>query len=100
VFLIFLAVIKTLLNYFFIKYLKYLNWIYKELHLEIKEQKQVEVITDVLCDVCNQSTKLEFGTLSAHWGYGSKHDEERYELQLCEKMFLLCPGDIEKRASR
>ena len=53
--------------------------------MEIKQLKQVEVVTDVVCDVCNQSTKLEFGTLSAHWGYGSKHDGERYELQLCEK---------------
>ena len=38
--------------------------------MEIKQLKQVEVVTDVVCDVCNQSTKLEFGTLSAHWGYG------------------------------
>ncbi len=72
-FLIFLAVIKTLLIYVFSKYLESLSWIYKELHMEIKELKQVEVITDVLCDVCNQSTKLEFGTLSAHWGYGEPY---------------------------
>ena len=79
-FLIFLAVIKTLLNYVFSKYVEYLSWIYKELHMEIKELKQVEVITDVLCDVCNQSTKLEFGNLLAHMGYGSRHDSEKYEL--------------------
>ena len=42
--------------------------------MEIKQLKQVEVVTDVVCDVCNQSTELEFGILSAHWGYGSKHD--------------------------
>ena len=64
--------------------------------MEIKELKQVEVITDVLCDVCNQSTKLEFGTLSAHWGYGSKHDEERYELQLCEKCFFYALATLRK----
>ena len=46
VFLIFLAVIKTLLNYVFSKYVEYLSWIYKELHMEIKELKQVEVITE------------------------------------------------------
>lgn len=45
--------------------------------MEIKQLKQVEVVTDVVCDVCNQSTKLEFGTLSVHWGYGSKHDGEK-----------------------
>ena len=56
--------------------------------MEIKQLKQEEVVTDVLCDVCNQLTQLEFGTLSAHWGYGSKHDGERYELQLCEKCFF------------
>ena len=56
--------------------------------MEIKQLKQVEVVTDVVCDVCNQSTKLEFGTLSAHWGYGSKHDGERHELQLCEQCFF------------
>ena len=26
--------------------------------MEIKQLKQVEVVTDVVCDVCNQSTKL------------------------------------------
>ena len=56
--------------------------------MEIKQLKQVEVVTDVVCDVCNQSTQLEFATLSANWGYGSKHDGERYELQLCEKCFF------------
>ena len=53
--------------------------------MEIKQLQQVEVMTDVVCDVCNQSTKLEFATLSAHWGHGSTHDGERYELQLYEK---------------
>ncbi len=51
--------------------------------MEIKQLKQVEVVTDILSDVCNQATQLEFGTLSANWGYGSTHDGERYELQLC-----------------
>jgi len=39
--------------------------------MEIKQLEQVEVITDVVCDVCNQSTKLEFATPSAYWGYRS-----------------------------
>ncbi|ENV35633.1 hypothetical protein [Acinetobacter gerneri] len=56
--------------------------------MEIKQLKQVDVVKDVLCNVCNQSTKLEFGNLSAHWGYGSKHSGEKYELQLCEKCFF------------
>ena len=67
--------------------------------MEIKQLQQVKVITDVLCDVCNQSAKLEFATLSAHWDYGSTHDGERYELQLCEKCFFLHSQHY-KRAKR
>ena len=64
--------------------------------MEIKQLKQVEVVTDVLCDVCNQLTQLELGTLSANWGYGSKHDGERYELQLCEKCFFYALVTLKK----
>lgn len=64
--------------------------------MEIKQLKQVEVVTDVLCDVCNQLTQLEFGTLSANWGDGSKHDGERYELQLCEKCFFYALATLKK----
>ena len=40
----------------------------KELYMEITQLQQVvEVIKNVLCDVCNQSTQLEFGVLSANW---------------------------------
>lgn len=54
---------------------------------------QVEAVTDVLCDVCRCSTRLntgvhQFGTLQAHWGYGTAHDGERYELHLCEGCFF------------
>ena len=64
--------------------------------MEIKKLQQVKVITDVLCDVCNQSAKLEFATFSAHWGYGSTHDGERYELQLCEKCFFYALATLKK----
>lgn len=56
--------------------------------MEIKAIQLQEVIVGVLCDICHQSTTLEFGTLKAHWGYGSKHDGERYEVQLCETCFF------------
>ncbi|MDY6468301.1 hypothetical protein SKM57_06840 [Acinetobacter faecalis] len=56
--------------------------------MDVKEIKSIEVITDVLCDICDQSTKLEFATLCANWGYYSKSDGERYKLQLCEKCFF------------
>lgn len=52
-----------------------------------------ETVADITCDVCCQSTRVEgngqqFGTLQAHWGYGSKHDGERYEVHLCEPCFF------------
>ena len=56
--------------------------------MDIKEVRLTEVISDVLCDICDQSTKLEFATLSADWGYFSQSDGERYKLQLCEKCFF------------
>lgn len=64
--------------------------------MEIKQLQQVEAMTDVVCDVCNQSTTLEFANLSAHWGYGSTYDGERYEFQLCEKCFFYAPTTLKK----
>lgn len=45
--------------------------------MEFEATQLKEVTVDVLCDVCDQATTLEFGTLKAHWGYGSKQDGER-----------------------
>lgn len=56
--------------------------------MEVKTTQLQEVTIDVLCDVCQQATTLEFGTLKAHWGYGSKHNGERYEVKLCENCFF------------
>lgn len=64
--------------------------------MEMKAIQPIEVITDILCDVCDQSTKheldgthlFEVGQLKANWGYGSKHDGERYQLDLCESCFF------------
>ncbi|MFW1828157.1 MULTISPECIES: hypothetical protein [unclassified Acinetobacter] len=67
--------------------------------MEIKLLQQVEVVTDVLCDVCNQSIQLQFGVLSANWGYGSKHDGERYELHLCEKCFFYALSTLKRKHS-
>lgn len=55
--------------------------------------KPAETLADVTCDVCGRSTKIEgyghqFGSLQAHWGYGSQHDGERYEVHLCEACFF------------
>lgn len=64
--------------------------------MEIKQLQQVKVVTDVVCDVCNQSTTLKFATLSAPWGYSSTHDGKRYELQLCEKCFFYALATLKK----
>ncbi|MGP9500534.1 MULTISPECIES: hypothetical protein [Halomonas] len=61
--------------------------------MKIIEKVEIDFVTDVMCDVCLCSTRvanvgLEFATLQAHWGYGAKHDGERYELHLCESCFF------------
>ena len=61
--------------------------------MKIPAMEQTESISDVLCDVCGDSTRIEgyglqFGTLRASWGYGSTHDGERYEVHLCEPCFF------------
>jgi|TARA_Y100000114_G_scaffold93023_1_gene86436 hypothetical protein len=61
--------------------------------MKVTEEKMVTVTIDVLCDVCSSSTtppggSAQYGMLTAHWGYGSKHDGERYEVHLCEQCFF------------
>ena len=61
--------------------------------MKVTEEKMVTVTIDVLCDVCSSSTtppggSAQYGMLTAHWGYGSKHDGERYEVYLCEQCFF------------
>ncbi|RYD69609.1 MAG: hypothetical protein EOP84_28140 [Verrucomicrobiaceae bacterium] len=54
---------------------------------------EIEGVSDVVCDFCRLTTRvngggLQFATLQAHWGYGSKHDGERWEIHLCEDCFF------------
>ena len=61
--------------------------------MKVTEEKMVTVTIDVLCDVSSSSTtppggSAQYGMLTAHWGYGSKHDGERYEVHLCEQCFF------------
>lgn len=49
--------------------------------------------SDIVCDVCDANTRvpgygLQYGTLQAKWGYGSRHDGEHYRLRLCEECFF------------
>ena len=73
--------------------------------MEIRKTRPIEVVVDIQCDRCGRGCLvkvapawqgLEYATLTAHWGYGSKdHDGERYELHLCEGCFFHLVGEIE-----
>ncbi|EOG3619034.1 hypothetical protein G7017_07070 [Pseudomonas fulva] len=61
--------------------------------MKIIGRVEVEAVTDVICDICRCSTRLDtgghqFGTLQAHWGCDTAHHGERYELHLCEHCFF------------
>jgi hypothetical protein len=61
--------------------------------MKITGNVEIEAVTDVVCDVCRLTTRsksggLQFAKLQAHWGYGTKHDGERYEIHLCEGCFF------------
>ena len=50
--------------------------------MKILGVKEVEVVSDVICDICCCSTLtggggLEYGELRATWGHGAAHDAKR-----------------------
>jgi hypothetical protein len=59
----------------------------------MKKTKKVECqkLDEVVCDICGQSCKKthnnEFASLSATWGYDSKKDLTRHDIDLCEGCF-------------
>lgn len=70
--------------------------------MKIINEKKSRVITDVVCDVCSSSTtprggSAQYGMLSAHWGYGSRHDGERYEIHLCETCFFATLASLRRQ---
>tara|TARA_R110002126_G_scaffold249730_1_gene392601 strand:- start:2 stop:292 length:291 start_codon:yes stop_codon:yes gene_type:complete len=67
----------------------------------------IESQSDIRCDVCDVSTRVpgygsQFGRLEALWGYGSRHDGERYRVHLCEMCFFNALAHLrqERRISR
>lgn len=69
--------------------------------MKITRKVEIESVIDVVCDVCQLSTRvtsggLQFATLQAHWGYGTKHDGERYELHLCEGCFFQAVANLKQ----
>jgi hypothetical protein len=60
--------------------------------MKIFKHKQVELLDEVICDVCGESCKdqnigNEFASLCADWGYASKQDGAKYDINLCENCF-------------
>ena len=57
------------------------------------KKKTVKVVHDVHCDCCGKSTTNynyvgpDYATLESCWGYGSKHDGSKYNIDLCEGCF-------------
>lgn len=69
--------------------------------MKITGRVEVEVVTEIVCDVCLLTTAVEggglqYGTLRALWGYGAKHDGERYELHLCESCFFQAVANLKQ----
>jgi len=65
----------------------------QETQMKLYDEKTVKVVSDVKCDVCGASTLAEHGvinagSLRAKWGFGSKHDGDHYEVDLCEVCFF------------
>lgn len=57
-------------------------------HMEVQKIEQNTVV-DITCDCCGKSCNHGYGfevmTLSAHWGFGSNKDLQKWEAHLCEK---------------
>lgn len=65
--------------------------------VEIRTSALVDVVEDIICDVCSTGTRisgygLQYGTLEARWGYGAQHDGEHYRVHLCEPCFFRLLG--------
>ncbi len=58
------------------------------------KEKTTKVIDDVNCDACGKSTTNykdvgpNYATLESCWGYGSKDDGNKYNIDLCEECFF------------
>ena len=73
--------------------------------MKILGVKEVEIGSDVLCDICCHSTHtegggLEFGELRAAWGAGSSRDGERYEVHLRQRCFFVALAILKHERQR
>ena len=70
--------------------------------MKILGVKEVEVVSDVICDICCCSTLtggggLEYGELRATWGHGAARDAKRYEVHLCERCFFQALATMQRQ---
>jgi uncharacterized protein YqjF (DUF2071 family) len=74
--------------------------------MKVMTVKEVEVVSDIRCDICDCSASdngrysPEFGTLTARWGYHTKHDGEAYEVHLCESCFFQALANLQEQRQR
>jgi hypothetical protein len=56
-------------------------------------EKKVNILSEVLCNYCGKSIpetvgipgQFEYALLQAWWGYGSKHDTDKFNIDFCEE---------------
>ena len=63
---------------------------------DLEQYNDLEQPTDILCDVCKESTQLNHAVLSTNWGKESKHDGEQYQLYLCEACFFATVATLKR----
>jgi hypothetical protein len=67
------------------------------------KEKKIRTVDDVHCDICGKSTTNttnvgpDYATLESCWGYGSKHDGSKYNIELCETCFFEVLDFIKKK---
>ncbi|MDO6842084.1 hypothetical protein Q4602_21615 [Paraglaciecola chathamensis] len=72
--------------------------------MKILAERLVETEVDRLCDVCNESVQIdvngykyeECAELIAEWGYGSREDGNKYQIDLCQDCFKVALYALEK----
>ena len=71
--------------------------------MKVMTKQEADVVSDIRYDVCDESCSPAegydplYGTLSAKWGYGSRHDGENYELHLCESCFFQALANLQEQ---
>jgi hypothetical protein len=70
------------------------------------KEKLVKVVENVYCDCCGKSTTNylyigpDYATLESCWGYGSKNDGTKYNIELCETCFFEVLNFIKDKRSK